>query len=224
MNDSHFEYFDFEPDVDLFKQEIHIDVLEDEAIENVEHILSYAKENLKPSFGGILLSVDEYKEFEDGAMISFGGKTLQGKPVKRVGQACKVAPYFVTCGTQLEDIDAQSIDFMAPFWIDVLKRQALFQARKIAFNYYKKALGSDIISSINPGSGDVGYWDVSNLAPLFDLFDEYGCKTDIRLTENMYMLPNKSVCGIFFPSKKEIHTCTVCRRVNCPSRRSPFVG
>ena len=224
MDNVHFEYMDFEPDVDLFKEEIHFDILEDEAVEQVEYLISYAREHLKPSFGGIYLTVDDYKDLAEGASVTFGGKTLEGLPVAKLKGACHVAPYYVTCGTQLEDMDASSMDFMAPFWIDVLKRQSLFFARKKAFDYYREVLGSKVISSINPGSGNVGYWPVDHLKPLFELFDEYGCRTDVSLSPNMYMMPNKSVCGIFYASEKEIYTCSECRRQNCPSRRAPFAG
>ncbi len=48
MDNVHFEYMDFEPDVDLFKEEIHFDILEDEAVEQLEYLISYARVHLKP--------------------------------------------------------------------------------------------------------------------------------------------------------------------------------
>ncbi len=222
MELSHLEYFDFSPDVNAYRETIHYEVLEDEAMDKADEVLSIAKEQLKPSFGGIVLPIESFTMKEDLGSVVIDGRTFTGPPLVNLKHSCLVAPYFATCGMQLEKLDATSIDFMAPFWIDTLKKQALNQVRKSALHYFKDALGSDIISSINPGSGNVGYWDVSNLKPIFEILSKFSCLSDIKLSDNMYMIPNKSVCGIFFPSKEEFVTCSECTRENCPSRRAKF--
>jgi hypothetical protein len=222
MHQPHLEYVKFTPDVEAYRKEIHYEVLEDEALEGADYVLSYAADNLKPSFGGILLPVEDFSLNGDVGRATIGGKTLEGPPVAKLKDRYKAAPYFATCGMQLDGLDADSIDFMASFWIDTLKKQALIQARRAAMDYFRRVLGSKTISSINPGSGNVGYWDVSNLKPLFELFYEYKCISDVTLNQNMYMIPNKSVCGILFPSETELYTCSVCNRENCPGRRAPF--
>ncbi len=224
MFQPHLEYLDFAPNVEAYRKEIHYEVLEDEAIEGADYVMTFAAENLKPSFGGILLPVESFSMEGEVGKALIGGKTLEGPPVAKLKGIYKAAPYFATSGMQLDGLDAASIDFMASFWIDTLKKQALIQARKAAMAYFRKALQAETISSINPGSGNVGYWDVSYLKPLFEIFHEYECISDITLTPNMYMVPNKSVCGILFPSATELYTCSVCSRPNCPGRRAPFKG
>lgn len=144
----------------------------------------------------------------------------------------RVFPYVSTCGAELEGIDLSGYDFMASYWLDVIKEEALAAAGKALRGYMHATFGLEKLSAMNPGSADEEVWPIEQQAGLFALFGDSGPEVGttvetligVRLTDSFLMIPNKTVSGLSFVSDTEFINCSVCRRENCPNRRAPYSG
>lgn len=143
----------------------------------------------------------------------------------KLGSVPRVFPYIATCGAELDEMDLSPYDMMlSGLWHSTYKMQALGAAANHLKKVLKESFEIKILSSINPGSGNVDVWPVDQQVPLFSLFGETEEALGVRLTESCLMVPDKTISGIYFPSKIEYCNCESCTRENCPARRAPYGG
>ena len=77
---------------------------------------------------------------------------------------------------------------------------------------------------MNPGSGDVDLWPITEQSKLFDLIGDVQRDVGVTLTESCLMVPTKSLSGLFFPSDVKFINCQRCTRSNCPGRKADYIG
>ena len=143
----------------------------------------------------------------------------------KLGHVPRVFPYIATCGAELDELDLSAYDMMlSGLWHSTYKMQALGTAAGHLKGVLKERFEIRILSSINPGSGNVDVWPVDQQLPLFSLFGDTEEAIGVRLTDSCLMIPDKTISGIYFPSKIEYCNCHSCTRENCPSRRAPYQG
>lgn len=143
----------------------------------------------------------------------------------KLGDVPRLFPYIATCGAELDGMDLSPYDpMLSGLWHSTYKMQALGTAANYLKSYLKETFDIKVLSSINPGSGNVDLWPVDQQVPLFSLFGNTERAIGVRLTESCLMLPDKTVSGIYFPSKIEYCNCHSCTRENCPARRAPYEG
>ncbi len=128
--------------------------------------------------------------------------------------------YAVTCGRELYEYALATADPLARYWVDSISERILYQASARCFGEIKKRAGSENVSSMNPGS--LSDFPITEQVPLFRMLGDVFGEIGIRLTETCLMLPYKSLSGIYFVSGKEYVNCALCRRENCPNRRTEF--
>jgi hypothetical protein len=155
--------------------------------------------------------------------VSIGGVTFHSRTLRlNLEHIGRVFPFVVTCGAELDLLALPPGDFLAPFWLDVIKTAALFTGLHWlnAILEQRYALGKT--SSMSPGSGDVSVWSIEEQRLLFGLLGDVREAIGVILTESCLMTPNKTISGIIFPTEKAIRTCQVCQRENCPNRQAEF--
>ncbi|MDD5697639.1 MAG: hypothetical protein PHH77_03390 [Victivallaceae bacterium] len=132
-----------------------------------------------------------------------------------------VFPFIATCGKPLDSFAAGISDPLQQYWVDCLKEWAL----EIAVKQVRAAVMSRCpgrkISSLVPI--DDGIWKLDGLKEIFGVFpaDALG-RLGVELTEYLFMKPNKSRAGIFFPAENEVDRCSLCKLKkcsNCPVAR-----
>jgi hypothetical protein len=74
--------------------------------------------------------------------------------------------------------------------------------------------------SMNPGS--LKNWPLTQQRTLFALFGNTEGILGVRLTDQMLMIPRKSISGIYIPSAAEFSSCQLCQRKNCQGRKTPY--
>jgi len=129
-----------------------------------------------------------------------------------------------SCGKKIDTVDFSSYDeTMSDFWRDTIKVQGLSKASVEAHKFLKDFFKSKKVSSISPGSGPLGLWDIEQLGPLFRKIEEF-TEVDATIIRNSYMLPNKTICGIYYSADTPFLTCIYCDRKNCIGRKAPYQG
>jgi len=73
---------------------------------------------------------------------------------------------------------------------------------------------------MNPGS--LEDWPLTQQKQLFTLFRNIEKILGVKLTEQCYMIPRKSVSGVFFPTESKFYSCQICPRKRCDSRKSNY--
>ena len=166
---------------------------------------------------------DEFfiESFGDDSVILGGVTFTSSKLRKNLEGRHRVFPYIVTCGNELEKADLAEFDFLAPYWLDRVKEMALREASAFLRKLITEESKFSKLVSMNPGSGDVGLWPLSQQRQLFSLFPGVTEAIGVVLTKSFLMVPNKSISGILFPSEESYENCEFCVRLNCPNRRAP---
>lgn len=190
--------------------------------EELEHFLDAADAAARPK--GIYRE-DFVEEIREEAVKIAGAEFTSEILADKLGSVPRVFPYIATCGAELDRLDLSKYDVMlSGLWQSTYKMQALGAAANHLKNVLKERFEIKILSSINPGSGNVDVWPVDQQVPLFSLFGNTEESIGVRLTDSCLMVPDKTISGIYFPSKIEYCNCHSCTRENCPSRRAPYEG
>ncbi len=150
--------------------------------------------------------------------ISFTSRTL----CKNLGGVERVFPYVATCGTELEDIVNTCDDLLKKYWLDAIKAALLNCSLQHLYSHLERAYATGKVAHMSPGSGDTNIWPLKQQKELFSLLGDVHAAIGVELTDSYLMIPNKTVSGITYPSQVDFHTCQLCHRENCPSRRAPF--
>ena len=134
----------------------------------------------------------------------------------------RVFAYVCTCGAEVDDWSHTEKDYIVSFWLDIIKERFLHDANNFLRGYIREKYGIKTISSINPGSGNVDTWPITQQRLLFPLIGGVTEDTGVRLTESCLMLPTKSTSGFLYGSDTEFVNCSLCERKNCPRRRAEY--
>jgi hypothetical protein len=120
----------------------------------------------------------------------------------------------------MEEEASASKDLLEQYYLETIGDMALRSSRQYLEKYLKRHFGLGQLSRMNPGS--LKDWPITEQKPLFSLFSGGEDLIGVRLTENMLMIPRKSVSGIFFPTEVTFFSCQLCPREGCPGRQAPY--
>lgn len=212
---------EFKPSFERYAQSIRIEALED-VRDQVEQLFALASERLQPAAMLRVAYIDGFSTKGDLSVVDIEGLVFQGKALSILDGIHRVIPYVASCGTGMESFDLKGFDFLAPYWLDSIKLQALGTARKALVDYCRTKFGMSKPMSLNPGSGNVDIWPIKEQHTLFSLLGETD-SIGVRLTDSSLMIPNKSISGLFFTSPTvDYESCAYCERPGCPDRRVPY--
>jgi hypothetical protein len=111
-------------------------------------------------------------------------------------------------------------DILKKYYLDILGTLALTSARKYFQGQLKSKYAIEKMSFMSPGS--LADWPIQEQRPLFKLLGDPQKSIGVRLTDNMLMLPAKSVSGVYFPTEASFFSCQLCPRKDCIGRRAAF--
>ena len=134
----------------------------------------------------------------------------------------RVFAYVCTCGTEVDDWSHSEKDYVVSLWLDMIKEMFLRDAIDFFVEFMGKSYKFEKMSTINPGSGNVENWDITQQHTLFAMIGDVKEEIGVRLTDTSLMHPIKSTSGLLYPSETGYVNCILCTRENCPSRRAEF--
>ena len=158
-----------------------------------------------------------------GNNVHINGHTFQSSVLAmNLKNTHRMFAYVCTCGTEVDDWSHAEKDYVVSLWLDIIKQMFLLDAISFLKEHIKKVFEFGKLSTINPGSGNLENWPISQQKPLFSLIGDVKSEIGVTLTDSFLMLPIKSTSGIIFPSETEFVNCVLCNRENCPGRQVPF--
>lgn len=207
--------------IEQYKRSVRFDDLDD-AQEEALHLFEEAQNRLKPKILIKELFIDKHELVDNLPSVTIGDQRFVGKALKVLDSVHRVIAYVATCGDEMESYDLSGIDFLAPYWLDMLKTQCLGDARRALQKYVSEHFGITKPRSLNPGSGNVDIWPIEQMHGLFSLLGG-GESIGVTLTASSLMIPNKSIAGLMFAlESSDYESCAYCEREHCPNRRVPF--
>ncbi len=211
----------FTPSLEGYKRSIRWEALDDAQMEALD-LFYKGKELLQPKVLICEHYIDSYDIIDSLPSVTIQGVVFSGKALKVLEKVRRVFLYVATCGSEMESYDASGADMLAPYWLDVIKRQALKDSIKALYSQAREHWGISKPRSLNPGSGNVDIWPIEEQQKLFHLIGK-ASSIGVSLTPSSLMLPNKSLSGFLFASSSiDWESCAYCEREHCPDRRVPF--
>ncbi len=167
--------------------------------------------------------VEAYVEFAADGEVVIGGISFPGRLLTRnLGGAGRVFPYVATCGVEMDEVAPSDGDILKAYWWDAIKSELLYAAERFFRDEVKRIYRLGKVAVVRPGAGDADIWPVERQRDLFQLLDGVEERLGVRLMDSCLMIPNQTVSGILYPSERSFHSCEVCRREGCSSRRADF--
>jgi len=150
------------------------------------------------------------------AGVSFLSRILR----RNLDQAHKVFPYVMTIGPELEAAASAAGDILKQYYLDEMANIALEEGAAWLAARLEARSGLTGLANMSPGS--LEDWPITEQSKLFSIFGDTEAAVGVRLTDSLFMLPRKSISGIFFPSEEDFMSCRLCDRASCPSRKAAF--
>lgn len=185
--------------------------------EEIDSLLRTAKSLIKAKAVYEVSYVDD--RFEDAVIIDgtrFSSRVL----CKNLDGVGRVFPYILTIDHGLEQNADASADILEKYYLDEIGNVALGSAREFLEDHLRSKFALDGLSFMSPGS--LEDWPIEEQKPLFSVFKGAEESIGVRLTENLLMIPRKSVSGIYFPTELRFYSCQLCPRKGCPQRKAPY--
>ena len=159
------------------------------------------------------------EELEDTIIID--GIPLRSRILtKNLEKVGRVFPYVITIGTRLEKKADASTDLLEKYYLDKIGNIALSEVRNHLEEHLCSRFALDGLSYMSPGS--LEDWPIEEQRPLFSILQGAEVSIGVKLTESLFMIPKKSVSGIYFPTEVTFHSCQLCPRQNCEGRRARY--
>ena len=192
---------------------------EEEDIELVSSLFIKAKELAHPK---ALYKVVYIDNIDTPDVTIDGVKFTSDVLARTLDGVHRAFAYVCTCGSEVDEWSHLEKDYVVSLWLDIIKERFLYDAGTFLHNHLKTKYGLETLSSINPGSGNVENWPITQQKLLFPLIGEVAQDVGVKLTDSCLMLPTKSTSGLYFTSASEFVNCSLCERKNCPNRRAEY--
>lgn len=173
-------------------------------------------------------AIYEVAYLEDKAedFVALNGVRFTSRALRRnLDEVERVFPYVATCGAEADAVVGAENDLIQAVWLWTIRERLLDAARDHFMAHLADRYRLAHTATMHPGSGDADVWPLAEQDPLFRLFggaDSVEAQVGVRLQESLLMVPTMSVSGILFPAAADFHSCQVCHREGCPSRKAPF--
>lgn len=194
---------------------------EAEDIELISGLFEHAKKIARPK----VLYREAFVEKIDGQNVIIGKTGFKSAVLAAaLKDIHRVFAYVCTCGTEVDDWSHNEKDYVVSLWLDMIKAMFLGEAGAFFSEHLKNSYQFKNLSSVNPGSGNVENWDISQQKELFALIGGVKEEIGVKLTDSFLMIPTKSTSGLMFPVESEAGfvNCALCTRENCVGRRAAF--
>jgi hypothetical protein len=153
--------------------------------------------------------------------VAVGGVTFSSRVLRiNLAKVESAFPYIVTIGKCLETEAQSSGDLLKQYYLETLGDLALHLAEEYLAKTIKTEYRLRHLFSMNPGS--LKNWPLTQQKMLFALFGNTEGLLGVRLTDQMLMIPRKSISGIYIPSAAKFSSCKLCQRKNCQGRKADY--
>jgi hypothetical protein len=132
----------------------------------------------------------------------------------------RVYPFALTIGQSLE----QRASSAEPLWhhlvLDAMGTLLVSSLSQHLERVLKAEFGPSTFSRFSPGS--LAAWPLTEQKPLFALLGDVEGRIDVKLNASCFMIPKKSLSGMYVATKEAFLGCRLCSMTACAGRRARF--
>lgn len=152
--------------------------------------------------------------------ICAGGVELNSRILSRKSAGSDYVLFFAaTCGHEFDRIKIGEDDFLAAYWLDVIKEEYMKQAFSHIQRHTKEVFNYTRCVSLCPS--DAGSWPLQELKHVFSVLGHGASQIGLELSEYCFMKPNKSLCGVVVNIHDQFGSCQICDcRDKCDRKNS----
>jgi len=162
-----------------------------------------------------------YLRKETERTVVVDGVTLTSRVLRvNLEPVDRAFPFVATCGWELDRWVMEKDEPLQRRVADVISEFALYSALGALKARLREEYRLATISRMSPGS--LEDWPLYEQKLLFQLFDDAERAVGVRLTDDLMMLPRKSLSGILFATEDLFESCLLCPREECPARLMPY--
>jgi hypothetical protein len=153
--------------------------------------------------------------------VTIDGICLKSRVLsKNLNNVERIFPYVVTIGNSLEEKARACNDLLKKYYLDTIGTVALTTAQNYLKDQLRSKYALNKMSYMSPGS--LEDWGIEEQRNLFSILGDVENSINVSLTESLYMIPGKSLSGIYFPTEIPFYSCQLCHRENCSTRKAPY--
>lgn len=158
-----------------------------------------------------------------GAELRFGGTVLRGDILQAALASHQyVYPFLATCGMELERWADKLREPLHRYWASEIMVLALGAAVQGIKDQLVSLRGKSEIAVISPGAREG--WPLSEQTNLFRILKDAPRRLGVRLTDDLLMLPLKTLSGIMVPTEKSMSLCVFCDKEHCSEKEAVQAG
>ena len=162
-----------------------------------------------------------YIEAKSEDSVIVGGLHLSSRVLrKNLDRVERIFPYAITLGSKLGEKQNACSDLLENYYLDSIGNLALTSVQKQLKKHLQSKFALEKMSSMAPGS--LSDWPIEEQGPLFKLLGDVEDSIGVKLTRNLLMMPAKSISGFYFPTEVSFHSCQLCPRKRCESRKAKY--
>ncbi len=141
--------------------------------------------------------------------ICAGGVELNSRILSSKSAGSDYVLFFAaTCGLEFDRIKIGEDDFLAAYWLDVIREECMTQA----FSHIQKHAREvyNYTRSVSLCPSDAGSWPLHELKQVFSVLGQGAGEIGLELSEYCFMKPSKSLCGIVVNIHDQFEACQIC--------------
>jgi hypothetical protein len=201
--------------LDTVRRKLHMKP--DSDLTQVRHLVDIVQNLIEPKAVYNVCYIEE--KSVDSVLV--GGLCLSSRVLRQnLDGVERIFPYVVTLGSKLGEKQNACSDLLENYYLDSIGNLALTSARKQLKKHLQSKFALEKLSSMAPGS--LSDWPIEEQGPLFRLLGDVEGSIGVRLTRNLLMMPAKSISGFYFPTEVSFHSCQLCPRKRCESRKAKY--
>jgi hypothetical protein len=160
-------------------------------------------------------------ERTDGDVIQIDGVEFRsGLLVRLLKEGQRVYPFVLTIGAALEQRAASTERLWNHLVLDAMGTLLVSSLSRHLETVLKEEYGLSKFSRFSPGSLEA--WPLTEQRPLFALLGDVEGRIGVKLNASCFMIPKKSLSGMYVATKEAFLSCRLCSMTACPGRRARF--
>ena len=117
----------------------------------------------------------------------------------------RVFTFVATCGMELQEWANRIDDVLHRYWADKLKEMVLRLAMGVLKEHLIEHHRPGPISRMSPAS--LADWPIQEQKVLLEILGNIKGAIGVQLTDSLFIIPTKSVPGIFFATEENFESC-----------------
>jgi hypothetical protein len=158
-------------------------------------------------------------EYTDRDVIQIDGIEFRsGLLAQLLKPGQRVYPFVLTIGAALEHRAASTERLWNHLVIDAMGTLLVSSLSRHLEGVLREEFGLSRFSRFSPGSLEA--WPLTEQRPLFTLLGNVERLVGVKLNDKLFMIPKKSLSGLYLATRQLHLSCRLCTRENCRFRRA----